>query len=78
MTARTLPLDAGYENVGRYDEQKVPDATFLVFGDDPEFVRLATGWVSSFGPATNAYDLSPAVTNRPHKSRAGHAGETIG
>jgi hypothetical protein len=38
--------------------ETVPDATFLVFGDDPEFVRLATDWVSRFGPATNAYELS--------------------
>jgi hypothetical protein len=38
--------------------EAVPGATFLVFGDDPEFVRLATDWASRFGPATNAYDLS--------------------
>jgi hypothetical protein len=38
--------------------REVPDATFLVFGDDPEFVHLATGWVARHGPATDAYDLS--------------------
>jgi hypothetical protein len=29
-----------------------------VLGDDPEFVRFATHWLSPFGPARNAYDLS--------------------
>ena len=37
---------------------EVPDATFLVFGDDPEFVRMATDWVTRYGPATNAYDFA--------------------
>jgi len=35
---------------------EVPDATFLVLGDDPEFVRFATAWVAGYGPAANAYD----------------------
>jgi hypothetical protein len=37
---------------------EVPGATFLVFGDDPEFVRLATDWMTRYGPATNAYDIN--------------------
>ena len=47
-----------YEKALALMTSEVPDATFLVFGDDPEFVRLATDWVSRFGPATNAYDFS--------------------
>jgi len=35
---------------------EVPDATFLVLGDDPEFVRFATAWVAGYGPAASAYD----------------------
>jgi hypothetical protein len=36
----------------------VPGASFLVLGDDPEFVRLATDWTTRYGPATNAYDIT--------------------
>lgn len=38
--------------------QEVPDAGFLVFGDDREFVRLITEWVARYGPATDAYDVA--------------------
>ena len=38
--------------------RKVPDVSFLVFGDDPMFVRLVTDWVARHGPATNVYDLA--------------------
>jgi hypothetical protein len=50
-----------YERALALVVSEVPDATFLVFGDDPEFVRLATDWVARYGPATNAYDLSDGV-----------------
>ncbi len=50
-----------YERALTLMTSEISDATFLVFGDDPEFVRLATDWVSRFGPATNAYDLSDGV-----------------
>ena len=52
-----LPLSY-YERALARMTSEVPDATFLVFGDDPEFVRFATDWVSRLRPATNAYDLS--------------------
>jgi hypothetical protein len=51
-----LPLSY-YERALDVMVKEVPDATFLVFGDDPEFVRFATDWVSRLGPATNAYDF---------------------
>jgi hypothetical protein len=35
----------------------VPDAHFIVFGDDPEFVHLVTERVARHGPATDAYSL---------------------
>jgi hypothetical protein len=47
-----------YEHALALMGSEVPDATFLVFGDDPEFVRLATDWVARFGPANNAYDFA--------------------
>jgi hypothetical protein len=37
---------------------EVPDPRFIVFGDDPLFLRLAIEWVARFGPATNAFDLA--------------------
>jgi len=40
---------------------EVPGAAFLVLGDDREFVRLATGWVARYGPATDAYELAPGA-----------------
>jgi hypothetical protein len=52
-----LPLSY-YERALDVVLRMVPDASFLVLGDDPEFVRLATEWISRFGPARNAYDLS--------------------
>jgi hypothetical protein len=36
----------------------VPDAHFLVFGDDREFVELVTPWVACYGPATDAYTIT--------------------
>ena len=53
-----------YERALALMSSEVPDATFLVLGDDPEFVRLATDWVSRFGPATNAYDISDDVVEQ--------------
>ncbi len=47
-----------YEHALDLMRSAVPDATFLVFGDDPEFVRLATVWVARYGPVSNAYDLA--------------------
>jgi hypothetical protein len=47
-----------YEKALALMTSEVPDATFLVFSDDPEFARLATDWASRYGPATNAYDFS--------------------
>jgi hypothetical protein len=39
----------------------VPDAHFLVFGDDREFVELVTPWVARYGPASDAYTLTDGV-----------------
>jgi len=47
-----------YERALARIADEVPDAAFLVFGDDPEFVHLATGWVARYGPATDAYELT--------------------
>jgi hypothetical protein len=52
----------------------VPEATFLVFGDDREFVRLAIDWVARYGPARNAYDLATGVLDHlVLASRCDHA-----
>lgn len=50
-----------YERALERMVHEVPGASFLVLGDDPEFVRLATGWVSGYGPATDAYELTDGV-----------------
>jgi hypothetical protein len=47
-----------YERALERITAEVPGASFLVFGDDPEFVRLATGWVARYGPASDAYQLT--------------------
>jgi hypothetical protein len=52
-----LPLSY-YERALARMLREVPDASFLVFGDDPLFVHLVTDWVTRYGPATNAYDLA--------------------
>lgn len=63
-----------YEKALALTTGEVPNATFLVFGDDPEFVRLATDWVSRFGPATNAYDFSDdALEHLALSSECDHA-----
>jgi hypothetical protein len=54
---------------------EIPDATFLVFGDDPEFVRMATDWMTRYGPATNAYDLSRGVLE--HMVLAAHCDHAV-
>ncbi len=55
-----LPLSY-YERALAVVMERVPDATFLVFGDDPEFVRFATEWVSRVAPTTNVYDFCDGV-----------------
>jgi hypothetical protein len=63
-----------YERALELVMEKVPDATFLVFGDDREFVRMATEWVTRYGPATNAYDFSDgALDQLVLASRCDHA-----
>jgi hypothetical protein len=52
-----LPL-AYYERALEQLTGEVPGAAFLVFGDDPLFVHFATEWVTRFGPATDAYDIT--------------------
>jgi hypothetical protein len=47
-----------YEHALEALAREVTDPRFVVFGDDPLFLRLAIDWVSRFGPATNAYDLA--------------------
>jgi glycosyl transferase family 11 len=47
-----------YEHALEALAREVADPRFVVFGDDPLFLRLAIDWVSRFGPATNAYDLA--------------------
>jgi hypothetical protein len=54
---------------------EVPDATFLVFGDDPEFVRMATDWMTRYGPATNAYDVTDGVLE--HLVLASHCDHAV-
>jgi hypothetical protein len=63
-----------YEKALALMTSEVPDATFLVLSDDPEFARLATDWVSRFGPATNAYEYSDgAVEHLALASQCDHA-----
>jgi hypothetical protein len=52
-----LPLGY-YEQALEALVREVPDPRFVVFGDDPIFVRFATEWIARFGPATNAFDLA--------------------
>jgi hypothetical protein len=48
----------------------VPDATYLVFGDDREFVRLVVDRVARFGPATDAYDVATGELEQLALARA--------
>jgi hypothetical protein len=68
-----LPLTY-YERALEQLTQEVPDAAFLVLGDDPMFVHFATEWVARFGPATDAYELSEdALEHLVLASRCDHA-----
>jgi hypothetical protein len=55
-----LPLSY-YERALTRMVDAVPDAHFLVFGDDAEFVHLVTDRVARHGPATDAYDVHDGV-----------------